>query len=113
MHNSAKFEIGTLTLVNPADGSILGELSEARWKEENHSGGTNYVLSGLAGDGTLDTLGRFIDNGQDTVSYNLSDGNRSYSGQAMLLKPAPQGTSSGTEIRIESPTRPSELISSR
>ena len=109
MKNSQNFVNGLLTLIDPTSRTILGELVDARWNEEETPNGRNHVFSGLAGDGTIDTLETFMASGADTVDFVLSDGKNSYQGQALLLKPDRVREPSGTEVRIESADAPLQL----
>ena len=100
----------SLTLFNPADGSILGELSDAVHRDEKSGDGVNYIFTGIAGDGTLNDLITFMDSGRDTVRYEYADASEVLQGEAFLLKPARTSGGGGTEVMVETPTKPKPIL---
>ncbi|HWD37655.1 MAG TPA: hypothetical protein VG944_02320 [Fimbriimonas sp.] len=99
-----RFEGASLTLFSARDGDVIGELSDATWAEEVTDTGTNYVISGLASDGTTDSIQELSTSGVDTFDFDFETGGELFHGRGMLLRP--QRTSGPTEISLETPDEP-------
>jgi hypothetical protein len=104
MKTETKYQGASLTLFSIERTEILGELSDAAWVEESSSAGINYVLSGSASEGTLDTILQIIQLGVAWVAYDFETGGHMFQGQAMLLRPNVSGPA--TVIRVETPDEP-------
>jgi hypothetical protein len=106
---NTRFRGGLLTIWTADQKQIIGETTDADWVEESGDGGINYVFSGTASDGTLDTLLGLIQAGVASVTYEFTAEGRRFMGEAMLLRPTATRSGAGATVTIETPDAPSEL----
>jgi hypothetical protein len=78
---------GYLTIFSADGEKVYGEFADAQWITENTGGGSNHVMSGVAGEGAAETFRRVNEEGTSNVSYTFESGGVRYRGQAQLLAP--------------------------
>ena len=106
MKTNIRHQGGSLTIYSFDRSSIVGELSDGEWIEETSDGGVNYVLRGLASEGTLDTVLAILESGISSVAYDFVANGQLYQGNAMMLKPVAAAAPASTILTIESPEAP-------
>ena len=99
--SNVKQQGGILTIFAADRSEIYGELSAAEWREEQTSGGKNQVLTGIAGEGTLETFRRLNDAGVNHVAFEYESDGVHFDGAAILLRPQAAEPPASARITIE------------
>ena len=94
-------QIGYLTIFSSDRTEIYGEFADAGWKSEITEGGTNYVFTGTASQGTYETFLQLDKNAISHVLYSFESNGHSYVGKAEFLAPVSNDASGQPQIRFE------------
>jgi hypothetical protein len=104
--STLKMKGGYLTLYSRDRSEIYGEIAGASWNEEETDHGRNHLLSGTAGEGTMETLRQVIASGIDHVAFDFDAEGAVYRGQATLLRPQEAQSPGSAIVTIETPVAP-------
>jgi hypothetical protein len=97
---------GYLTIFSSDRTEIFGEFAGAEWTSEVTAGGTNYVFTGTASEGILETFLRLDSEAISHVAYTFELSGQIFSGDCELLAPIFNDPPLHTQIRFETGEAP-------
>lgn len=91
---------GYLTVYSLGRSEVYGEFADGVMRVEETSGGKNYIFSGSAGEGTLDTFIRVNNQGIEHVEFEF-DAAAVHSGTGRLLALEHEDAPASARVHIE------------